>query len=75
MRTGGTRRPRRLETRRSEELDARHAKRARLLYEDAVEKAEEEEDGMEEQAGSLRGVLAFEMIHSDDLWRHILEFL
>ena len=38
---------------------------------------EEEEEVMEEQGagGVLRGVLGFEMIHSDDLWRHILEFV
>ena len=66
-----------------EELYARQAKRARLAYDDAVENAEEEEEeeeddgiGIEEQAaGSLMGVLAFEVIHSDDVWRHILEFL
>ncbi len=62
------------------ELYARQAKRARLADDDAVENAEEEEEEEEEmleeeQAGVLNGALAFEMIHSDDLWRHILEFL
>ena len=64
------------------ELYARQAKRARLADDDAVENAEEEEEEEEEeemleqeQAGVLNGALAFEIIHSDDLWRHILEFL
>ena len=37
----------------------------------------EDEDKLveEEQAGVLRGALAFDIIHSDDLWRHILEFV
>ena len=35
----------------------------------------EEEVVLEEQAGVLRGALAFDIIHSDDLWRHILEFV
>ena len=35
---------------------------------------DEEEEVLEEHAGVLRGVLAFDIIHSDDLWRHILEF-
>ena len=41
----------------------------------ATEEEEEGKDEAEEQAGVLRGVLAFEIIHSDDLWRHILEFV
>ena len=59
-----------------DELYARQAKRARLAYDDAAEQ-EEEEDAVvpEEQAGVLRGALAFDIIHSDDLWRHVLEFL
>ena len=36
---------------------------------------EDEEVVEEEQAGVLRGELAFDIIHSDDLWRHILEFV
>ena len=61
-----------------DELYARQAKRARLDYDDAAkedEEEEEEEEVLEEQAGVLRGTLAFDIIHSDDLWRHILEFL
>ena len=54
------------------ELYARQAKRARHQDDDAAAEEEEEE---EEQVGVLRGVLAFDIIHSDDLWRHILEFV
>ena len=36
----------------------------------------EQECEKEEQAGGvLSGLLAFDIIHSDDLWRHILEFV
>ena len=57
-----------------DELYARQAKRARhqQAEDDAVDV---DEDEVEEQAGVLRGVLAFDIIHSDDLWRHILEFV
>ena len=48
---------------------------ARQADENAVEVEEGEEEVLEEQAGGLRGALAFEIIHSDDLWRHILEFV
>ncbi len=41
---------------------------------DTLEESEEEVVP-EEQAGVLRGALAFDIIHSDDLWRHILEFV
>ena len=67
-----------------DELYARQAKRARHQAEDddAVEEEEEEEEEeeleeeeLEEEAGVLRGELAFDVIHSDDLWRHILEFV
>ena len=58
-----------------DELYARQAKRARLAADGAARSTGEEEEEEEEEAGSLMGVLAFEMIHSDDLWRHILEFL
>ena len=62
------------------ELYARQAKRARIAYADAVQEEDEEEDEEEEvvpeeQVGVLRGALAFDIIHSDDLWRHILEFV
>ena len=56
------------------ELYARQAKRARLAYAEAAEE-DEEEEVLKDQAGVLRGALAFDIIHSDDLWRHILEFL
>ena len=40
---------------------------------------EEEEEvvvvPLEEQAGVLNGALAFDIVHSDDLWRHIFEFV
>ena len=45
---------------------------------DDVDEHEEEEEGeevLEEQSGVLRGVLAFDIIHSDDWWRLILEFV
>ena len=42
---------------------------------DAVEEEVEEEVVLEEQAGVLNGALAFDIIHSDDLWRRILEFV
>ena len=62
------------------ELYARQAKRATMQADDGeAEKKEDEDEEDEEQevqqAGVLRGALAFEMIHSDDLWRHILEFV
>ena len=59
------------------ELYARQAKRARhQADDDAVEEEEEEEEEvLEDQAGVLSGALAFDVIHSDDLWRHILEFV
>lgn len=52
-----------------EELYARQAKRAK--------KGGEWEDEYEEEEveGDLKGRRAFDMIHSDDLWRHILEFV
>ena len=52
-----------------EELYARQAKRAK--------KGGEWEDDYEEEEveGDLKGRRAFDMIHSDDLWRHILEFV
>ena len=61
-----------------DELYARQAKRARRQEADGDAVAEEDEEVLEvleEQAGVLRGVLAFDGIHSDDLWRHILEFV
>ena len=54
-----------------DELYARQAKRAWHK----AEEEEEEELLEEEQAGVLNGALAFDIIHSDDLWRHILEFV
>ena len=53
-------------------MQARQAKRDRLADDDVVEE-EEEEEGLEEQADALNGSLVFDIIHSDDLWRHILE--
>ena len=60
-----------------DELYARQATRARhQADDDAVEEDEkEDEEVLEEQAGILNGALAFDIIHSDDLWRHILEFV
>ena len=57
-------------------LYARQAKRARITYDEAVEdEVEEEEEEEQEQAGVLNGALSFDVIHSDDLWRHILDFV
>ena len=61
-------------TRLRAELYARQAKRTRRAGADEAVDNEEEQVEVE-QAGVLRGALAFEMIHSDDLWRHILEFV
>ena len=81
------RRFRRLETRLRDEasrrgwLYASQAKRVvrRQADDDAVAAVvvvdDVEEEMLEEQTGVLRGGLAFEIIHSDDLWRHILEFV
>ena len=63
------------------ELYARQAKRARRLAgEDAAAAAAEEEEEevvvvVEEQAGVLRGKLAFDAITSEDVWRYMLEFV
>ena len=58
------------------ELYAHQAADDALEEEDEKEEeALEEEEELEEQAGVLRGALAFEIIHSDDLWRHMLEFV
>ncbi len=57
------------------ELYARQATRnARQAFDDAVENGKGKGEVLEEQ-GVLRGTLAFDIIHSDDLWRHILEFV
>ena len=63
-----------------DELYARQAKRARHQTDDDAEEEQEEEQEeeevvLEEQAGVLNGESAFDIIHSDDLWRHILEFV
>ena len=61
-----------------DELYARQAERARHQADaDAVEEEEDEEEDevLEVQAGVLNGALAFAIIHSDDLWRHVLEFV
>ena len=57
-------------TRLREELYARQAKRAKKRG-----KWEDEDDYGEEEEGELEGRRAFDIIHSDDLWRHILEFV
>ena len=67
------------------ELHARQAKSAsRQAGEDAAaaaaaeeEEEEEEEEVLvvKEQAGGLRGKLAFDAITSEDVWRYILEFV
>ena len=64
-----------------DELYARQAKRARRAAVDGAVMDEEDEEVMEEEVLGeqadfvLRGTLAFDIIHSDDLWRHILEFV
>ena len=57
------------------ELYERQRKRARRVAEEVDGVDEEEEEELKEQAGVLNGALAFDIIHSDDLWRHILEFV
>ena len=58
------------------ELHARHAKRARRQAgEDAAAEEEEEEVVVDEQAGGLRGKLAFDAITSENVWRRILVFV
>ena len=39
------------------------------------EEEEEEEEGQHEEQGGLQGKLAFDIITSEDVWRHILEIL
>ena len=56
-----------------DELYARLARRARHQADDYAV-VEEEEVVLEDQAGVFNGALAFDIVHSDDLWRHILEF-
>ena len=61
------------------ELYERQRKRARRVAEEVdggeeAEAEEEEEEGLQE-AQELQGKLAFDMITSEDVWRHILEFL
>ena len=40
-------------------------------YEESAVEEEVDELVLEEQVGVLKGALAFDSIHSDDLWRHI----
>ena len=63
------------------ELYERQRKRARRRVTEEVggggeeqEEEEEEEEGQHEARG-LQGKLAFDIITSEDVWRHILEFL
>ena len=56
------------------ELYERLRKRARRVAEEKGGGEEEEEEGQQE-AQELQGKLAFNMITSEDVWRHILEFL
>ena len=63
---------------RAEESGGRQAAGRQEGEGDAVEEREEEvgeEEEKEERAGVLRGGLGFDMIHSDDLWRHMLGFV
>ena len=61
------------------ELYERQRKRARRATEEVVDGGEEEEDeeeeGQQHEAQGLQGKLAFDVITSEDVWRHILEFL
>ena len=60
------------------ELYERQRKRARRATEEVVDGGEEEEEEEEEgqhEAQELQGKLAFDVITSEDVWRHILEFL
>ena len=53
----------------------RQRKRARRVAEELGGGEEEEEEGQHEEAQQLQGKLAFDIITSEDVWRHILEFL
>ena len=55
------------------ELYERQRKRARVTEE--LGGGEEEEEEGQHEAQELPGKLAFDMITSEDVWRHILEFL
>ena len=59
------------------ELYERQRKRARRVAEevDGGEEEEEEEEEGQYEAQELQGKLAFDAITSEDVWRHILEFL
>jgi hypothetical protein len=59
------------------ELYERQRKRARRATEEVVDggEEEEEEEGQQPEAQELQGKLAFDIITSEDVWRHILEFL
>ena len=59
------------------ELYERQRKRARVTKEvdGGEEEEEEEEEEGQHEAQELRGKLAFDMITSEDVWRHIQEFL
>jgi hypothetical protein len=60
------------------ELNERQMKKERASMmggAEGAEDGEEEEEEEDVQAGGLKGLLAFDVIHSDDLCRHILEFL
>ena len=59
------------------ELYERQRKRAWRVAEEADggEDEEEEEEEGQHEAQELQGKLAFDIITSEDVWRHILEFL
>ena len=61
------------------ELYERQRKRARRAAEEVGggEEEEEEVEGQNEgyEGQELQGKLAFDMITSEDVWRHMLEFL
>ena len=58
------------------ELYERQRKRARrATEEEEVDGGEEEEEEGQHEAQELQGKLAFDVITSEDVWRHILEFL
>ena len=57
------------------ELYERQRKRARRVAGELGGGEEEEEEEGQYEAQELQGKLAFDMITSEDVWRHILEFL
>ena len=57
------------------ELYERQRKRVKVTEDVGSGEEEEEEEEGQHEAQELQGKLAFDIITSEDVWRHILEFL